>query len=64
MSLWVDQRSNNSCPCGLILENELVESYLYENLTRFHETKFENSQAEPLVFIVVANLLTILFGLN
>jgi hypothetical protein len=48
-----------------LLENELMESYLYENLTRFHETKFESSQqAEPLVFIVVANLLTVLFGLN
>ena len=27
-----------------LLENELMESYLYENLTRFQETKFENSQ--------------------
>jgi hypothetical protein len=27
-----------------LLVNELMESYLYENLTRFQETKFENSQ--------------------
>ena len=27
-----------------LLENELMESYLYENLTRFQNTKFESSQ--------------------